>query len=275
MDNQGLSANHPELTANTGSERKETPAKSPRNPRSLDNKTVGKAKRKQRGQGNEHPPPPPQKKGGRIQDRTSAFKPKPEPTPKEEIQARNNRREQNAAAETPMELNPQEQQEVPKDCDQTTCPARAGVGQTDTAEGDPTTKGSRDCTNSEANVCPRHRRPEAHPPRSKGNQKENRAQHPQRQRTAGGAEVNPDRTTNKALKARGAVRHYCTAIQREVTTSMAEPRHRVQNLAIIGKPAGAGEALRTQGKGRQPNGRHQCKSRTGRRTQKSCVTPEG
>ena len=63
---------------------------------------------------------------------------------------------------------------------------------------------------------------------------------------------NPDRTTNKALKARGAVRHHHTAIQRAVTTSMGEPCHRVQNPADIGKPAGVGEALRTPGKGGCP-----------------------
>ena len=61
MDNQGPSVNHPELSANTGSERKETPAKSSRNSRSLDNKTVGTGKRKQRRQGKESPS---QKKGG-------------------------------------------------------------------------------------------------------------------------------------------------------------------------------------------------------------------
>ena len=37
-------------------------------------------------------PPPPKKKEGRNQDRTAAFQPEPEQMPKEETQARNNRR---------------------------------------------------------------------------------------------------------------------------------------------------------------------------------------
>ena len=53
-------------------------------------------------------------------------------------------------------------------------------------------------------------------------------------------------------KARGAVRHHHTVIPRAVTMAMGEPRHRVQNPAIICKPAGAREALRTQGKGGCP-----------------------
>ena len=53
-------------------------------------------------------------------------------------------------------------------------------------------------------------------------------------------------------KARGAVRDHHTAIPRAVTTSMGEPCHRAHNPAIICKPAGAGEALRTQGKGGCP-----------------------
>ena len=46
-------------------------------------------------------------------------------------------------------------------------------------------------------------------------------------------------------KAWGAVRHHHTAIPRAVPTSMGEPRHKAHNPAIICKPAGAGEALRT------------------------------
>ena len=58
-ENQGPSANQPEPSANTGSESKETPARSPRNPRSLDNKAVRTGKQTPRGQGKESPPPPP------------------------------------------------------------------------------------------------------------------------------------------------------------------------------------------------------------------------
>ena len=76
----------------------------------------------------------------------------------------------------------------------------------------------------------------------------NRAQQPQRLRTARG----DDRTTNKALKARGAIRHHHTAIQRAVTTTVGAPCHRVQSPANIGKPAGVGEALRPQGKDGSP-----------------------
>ena len=124
-------------------EMKETKQKVQENPRNLDNKRVVKAKLKQQGQGKESPPPPQQKKKKRgSKTRTAALKPKPEQTPKEETQARNNRRigcdkrprGQNSAAEIPRELNPQEQQEGTKDSDQTTCPAKAGVGQTFTAE---------------------------------------------------------------------------------------------------------------------------------------------
>ena len=75
----------------------------------------------------------------------------------------------------------------------------------------------------------------------------NRAQPPQRSRTAGG-----DRTTNKALEASRAKRHHHTATQRAVTTPMGAPWHRVQNPANPCKPAGAGEAVITQGKGCRP-----------------------
>ena len=76
----------------------------------------------------------------------------------------------------------------------------------------------------------------------------NRAQPPQRLRTAGG----DDGTTNIALAARGAIRHHHTATQRAITTTMGAPCHRVQNPANPGKPAGEGEAQRTQGKGGSP-----------------------
>ena len=76
----------------------------------------------------------------------------------------------------------------------------------------------------------------------------NRAQPLQRSRTEGG----DDRTTNKALEARGAIRHHHTATQRAVTTPMGAPCHRVQNPANPCKPAGVREALRTQGKGGSP-----------------------
>ena len=76
----------------------------------------------------------------------------------------------------------------------------------------------------------------------------NRAQHPQRLRTARG----DDRTTNKALRARGAIRHHHTAIQGALKTTLGAPCHSVQNPANIGKPAGVGEALRPQGKGGSP-----------------------
>ena len=76
----------------------------------------------------------------------------------------------------------------------------------------------------------------------------NRAQPPQRLRTAGG----DDRTTNIALEARGAIRHHHTATQRAVITAKGVPSHRVQNPANPGKPAGVGEVLRTQGKGGSP-----------------------
>ena len=76
----------------------------------------------------------------------------------------------------------------------------------------------------------------------------NRAQPPQRLRTAG----RDDRTTNIALEAQGAIRHHLTATQRAVTTTMGAPSHRVQNPTNPGKPAGVGEALRIQGKGGSP-----------------------
>ena len=85
----------------------------------------------------------------------------------------------------------------------------------------------------------------------------NRVQHLQRLRTA---RVD-DRTTKKAVKARGAIRHNHTAIQRADTTTMGAPCQRVQNPANIGKPAGVGEALRPQGKGGSPTLRHQRSSR--------------
>ena len=50
--------------------------------------------------------------------------------------------------------------------------------------------------------------------------------------------------------------------------------HRVRHPAIIGKPACA-EALRTQRERRMPNPRLQRRSRTGRRSQKGCITTEG
>ena len=76
----------------------------------------------------------------------------------------------------------------------------------------------------------------------------NRAQPPQRLRTAGG----DDRTTYTALEARGAIRPHHTATQRAVTTPMGVPSHRVHNPVNPGKPACVGEALRTQGKGGSP-----------------------
>ena len=75
----------------------------------------------------------------------------------------------------------------------------------------------------------------------------NRAQHPQRVRTTG-----DDRASNKAREAWGAIRHPHTVTQRAATTPMGAPRHRVKNPANPSKPAGAGEALRTQGKGCSP-----------------------
>ena len=69
-------------------------------------------------------------KEGRNPGRTAACQPKSEQMPKEETQARNNRRRgcdhrprrHNGATETPQEPNTQEQQEGPQTCDQTTPP---------------------------------------------------------------------------------------------------------------------------------------------------------
>ena len=71
--------------------------------------------------------------------------------------------------------------------------------------------------------------------------------------------------------AREAIRHHHTAIQRAVTTTAGAPRHRVQNPANIGKPAGVGEALRPQGKGGSPT----YGTSAGRRGQKKAETPKG
>ena len=109
-DNQGLSDNHTELSANTGSERKEPQQRVQENSRSLDHPTVGTIQRRP------------------LQERV-----------RQEAKATD------AAPETPQELNTQEQQEGPQDCVQTTWPARAGEGQTETLEGGLTTKGSWHC----------------------------------------------------------------------------------------------------------------------------------
>ena len=110
VDNQGLSKNYPEQPVTTGSERKETPGKSPRklqelgplNQRNLPAKTL---------QGRAHKSP----------------------------------RRQNGATETPQEPNTLEQQEGPQTMRPNHPTARAGEGQTETSEGGLTTKGSRDC----------------------------------------------------------------------------------------------------------------------------------
>ena len=127
-DNQGLSATTPSYQQ-TLEARGKNPSKDEENTSSLDNQTVGTAKRKPPGQGKESSP----RKEGRNPDRTAAYQPKSGQTPKAETQARNNRRRgrdirprrQNGATETPPELHTQEQQEVPQTCDQPThCKSR-------------------------------------------------------------------------------------------------------------------------------------------------------
>ena len=97
-------------------ERKETPVKSPRKPRNLDHKSCKSQAKTTRTREREPPPPPPKKrkkkKKGGSKTRTSALKPKPEQTPKEKTHRRigcdKKPRGQNAAADPPRELNPQE-----------------------------------------------------------------------------------------------------------------------------------------------------------------------
>ena len=122
-DNQGHSATTPSYQQ-TLEARGKNPSKDEENASSLDNPTVGTAKRKPPGQGKVNSP----RKEGRNPSRTAAYQPKSEQTPKAETQARDNRRRgcdnrprrQNSATETPPELHPQEQQEVPQTCDQPT-----------------------------------------------------------------------------------------------------------------------------------------------------------
>ena len=71
-DNQGLSATTPSYQQKTGSERKNPRKELKKNPRSLDNHTVGTAKRKRPGQGKESSP----LKEGRNAGRTAADPPK-------------------------------------------------------------------------------------------------------------------------------------------------------------------------------------------------------
>ena len=71
-DNQGLTATTPSYQQKTGSERKNQRKEFKKNSRSLDNHTVGTAKRKQPGQGKESSPP----KEGRNPGRTAAYQPK-------------------------------------------------------------------------------------------------------------------------------------------------------------------------------------------------------
>ena len=147
-DNQGLSATTPSYQQKTGSERKNPRKELKKNSRSLDNHTVGTAKRKQPGQGKEFPI---KRRQEPRQDRSPPTQ--VQQTPKEETQrgTREGRgcdqkpRRQNGTTETPEEPNTQELQVGPQTCDQTTRTPRAGEGQTETWTGWLTTKGSRDC----------------------------------------------------------------------------------------------------------------------------------
>ena len=81
-DNQGLSATTPSYQQKLEARGKNPRKEFKKNSRSLDNHTVGIAKRKQPGQGKESSPT----KEGRNPDRTAAYQPKSEQTPKEETQ---------------------------------------------------------------------------------------------------------------------------------------------------------------------------------------------
>ena len=150
----------PRATANTGNERKELQQRGQEKSRSLDNQTVGTAKRKQQGQGKESYP---LKKGGTKTGPQPSYPARTNAkgrNPGENNSRRGVTRGQGGRMphQRPHKHPIQEQQEGPKDCDPTTWPARAGEGQAEKSEGGRTTKGSHYCTNLAANMRRRQRR---------------------------------------------------------------------------------------------------------------------
>ena len=107
----------------TGSERKNPRKEFKKNSRSLDNHTVGTAKRKQPGQGKESSPP----KEGRNPGRTAAYQPKSNKLQRKKPSEAQEKEEGatksqgvRTAQQTPEEPNTQELQVGPQTCDQTT-----------------------------------------------------------------------------------------------------------------------------------------------------------
>ena len=165
-----------------------TPAKSPRNTKSLDNQAVGIGQYK----GRRVPP-----KEGRNSGRPTAYQPKSEPTPKEETQARNTRRRECArgqgysTAEQRPHKSPTHMSSRRGHLHVTNHPnARAGEGQTETRKGGLTSKCSRDYRLPQrTGAVDTTGQQRTHPKARESNQ--GTAQPAQKARTAGG----DDRTT--------------------------------------------------------------------------------
>ena len=155
---------------------------------------------------------------------TAARQPKSKQTPKEETQARNNRRrgcdhrarQHNGATETPREPNTQEQQEGPQTCDQTTPLQEQVKDNTDKKrrtnhEGQPRLQTSQrtGAVDTTGQKC-------THPTARKSKQgtaQPHRSQEPQEM----------TEQQNKALEASRVKKHYYTVVQRGVTTPMGAP----------------------------------------------------
>ena len=137
-------------------------------------------------------------------------------------------RGQTAAAETAREHNPQEQQEGTKECYQTTHPRQSQRRTSRQCRRRPNYQRLLQLHKQRSQCVPLTPQARSTPSPKQGETKKRTELSTQRRRTAGGDEVNPDLTTNKALHPGVPLRHHHTARQREVTTLMAEPQDMVR-----------------------------------------------
>ena len=177
-------------------------------------------------------------------------------------------RGQTAAAETAREHNPQEQQEGTKECYQTTHPRQSQQRTSRQCRRRPNYERLLRLHKQRSQCVPLTPQARSTPSPKQGETKKRTELSTQRRRTAGGDEVNPDLTTNKAL-------HPGVPQTKRSHNPYGRTSRHGAAPATISKSADAGEALRTQGKGLLPNQCHQRSSRAGRRYHKRCRKPNG